>query len=69
MKTPVRFEALGALGLPSRRFVKKALKRVVPLAVGIYFIPYVLAAYFVLGLIDIMQLQPSEINPWPRSCR
>jgi hypothetical protein len=55
MKTPVRFAGPGRLRLPSRRLVKKAFKRVVPLAVGVYFVPYALAAYFALGLIDFLR--------------
>jgi beta-hydroxylase len=52
MKARVKFAGLGPVRLPSRRFVKKALKRVVPLAAAAYLVPYALAAYLVVGLID-----------------
>ena len=35
------------------RVFKKTLKRTVPLALALYFIPWVLAIYIVLGLIDV----------------
>ena len=37
------------------RLVKKAVKRVVPLALAIYFIPWVLAGYAALGLVDVLR--------------
>jgi beta-hydroxylase len=37
------------------RFTKRTLKRVVPLALAIYFIPEFLAFYFVCGLIDVLR--------------
>ncbi len=37
------------------RTLKKVLKRTVPLALALYFIPWVLATYVVLGLIDVMR--------------
>ena len=37
------------------RISKKTLKRTVPLALALYFIPWVLAFYIVLGLIDVMR--------------
>src|SRR5262245_21790495 len=66
MKTLARFAGWGRVRLPSRRFVKKALKRVVPLALGVYFIPYVLAAYFVLGLVDFLRNTGRSLNSFDR---
>jgi beta-hydroxylase len=37
------------------RVAKKVLKRVVPLALAVYFIPWVLAFYVVCGLLDVMR--------------
>ena len=37
------------------RSSKKILKRTIPLALALYFIPWVLAIYMVLGLIDVMR--------------
>jgi hypothetical protein len=40
------------------RIVKKTLKRVVAFALAIYFIPWVLLGYLVLGLIDVRRNTP-----------
>ena len=37
------------------RYAKKTVKRVVPLALAIYFIPKVLAIYFCFGLLDVLR--------------
>ena len=37
----------------SLRTLKKTLKRIVPLALALYFIPWLLLFYFALGLIDV----------------
>jgi beta-hydroxylase len=37
------------------RLVKKAAKRIIPAALAIYFIPYLFAGYFVLGLLDVLR--------------
>ena len=37
------------------RFLKKTVKRVVPLALAIYFIPWVLLAYVCCGVLDVMR--------------
>jgi len=51
--------ASGALGMPARplawRYAKKAFKRIVPLSLGIYFIPKILAVYFCFGLLDVIR--------------
>jgi len=63
-----------ALGNPTRseknkqtlRTAKKVLKRTVPLALAIYFIPWVLATYVVLGLIDVMRNSQRTIRTLDR---
>jgi aspartyl/asparaginyl beta-hydroxylase (cupin superfamily) len=37
------------------RFIKKTCKRVIPLALAVYFIPWVLITYVVFGLLDVMR--------------
>ncbi len=37
------------------RFLKKAFKRVVPLAAAVYFIPWVLLGYVAVGFVDVMR--------------
>src|SRR5262245_60690204 len=37
------------------RLAKKVVKRVIPAALAIYFIPYLFAGYFALGLIDVLR--------------
>lgn len=37
------------------RLFKKTLKRTIPMALALYFIPWVLVFYLVLGLIDVMR--------------
>lgn len=41
----------------TRKLIKRALKRVVPLALGIYFIPKILAFYVCCGLLDVLRNQ------------
>jgi hypothetical protein len=45
------------------RIVKKTLKRVVAFAPAIYFIPWVLLGYLVLGLIDVRRNTPEHGEP------
>jgi beta-hydroxylase len=56
---------LGALSIPTRpqafRFTKKAVKRIVPLALGIYFIPQVVAFYVGCGLLDVLRNQKRNL--------
>lgn len=52
MKSSVRFPRLWPLRLPSRRTVKKGLKRIVPLAAALYLVPYLTAVAFAVGFID-----------------
>lgn len=47
--------ALPARRLRPFRLVKKAAKRIIPAALAIYFIPYLFAGYFALGLMDVMR--------------
>jgi hypothetical protein len=44
------------------RIVRKTLKRVVALALAIYFIPWVLLAYVILGLIDVLRNKPRSLR-------
>jgi len=37
------------------RLVKKVVKRVIPVALAVYFIPYLFAGYFALGLLDVLR--------------
>lgn len=55
MKTTVRPSALRMPRLRTRRGLKKLAKRVVPLALAVYFIPYVLAAFAACGLVDYLR--------------
>ncbi len=48
------------------RIVKKTLKRVVPLALALYFIPWVLAGYVFLGLIDVLRNKPRSLRTLDR---
>ncbi len=48
------------------RILKKSLKRVVPLALALYFIPWVLATYIVLGLIDVSRNSQRTIRTLDR---
>ncbi len=48
------------------RVVKKVAKRVIPLALGIYFIPYVLAVYVGLGLIDFVRNTARKLSSLDR---
>jgi beta-hydroxylase len=61
--------ATGVLAASNRplvwRYAKKTVKRVVPTALAIYFIPKVLAIYFCFGLLDVLrnkQLKLSTID-------
>ena len=48
------------------RIVKKTLKRVVPLALALYFIPWVLAGYVLFGLIDVLRNKPRSLRTFDR---
>lgn len=48
------------------RTLKKVLKRTVPLALAIYFIPWILATYVVLGLIDVSRNSQRTIRTLDR---
>lgn len=37
------------------RLAKKVVKRVIPAALAVYFIPYLFAGYFALGLLDVLR--------------
>ena len=43
------------------RFLKKAFKRIVPLALALYFIPWVLLAYVCCGVLDVIRNQRRTI--------
>jgi len=43
------------------RFTKKALKRIVPLTAGVYFIPKILAFYVCCGLLDVLRNQTRNV--------
>jgi beta-hydroxylase len=62
--------ASGALNIPARplvgRYAKKAAKRIIPLALGIYFIPKILAVYFCFGLLDVLRNKPIRISTLDR---
>jgi hypothetical protein len=62
--------ATGALPMPARplawRYAKKAFKRIVPLAVGVYFIPKIVAIYACFGLIDVLRNRPLRISTLDR---
>jgi len=48
------------------RFTKKAIKRIVPLAAGIYFIPKILAFYVCCGLLDVLRNQKRNVSTLDR---
>lgn len=48
------------------RILKKTLKRVVPLTLALYFIPWVLATYVALGLIDVSRNSQRTIRTLDR---
>ncbi len=48
------------------RTLKKVLKRTVPLALALYFIPWVLATYVVLGLVDVLRNSQRTIRTLDR---
>lgn len=52
--------------LLSFRFVKRAVKRVVPLALGIYFIPQVLVVFVGFGLLDVLRNQRRTVETLDR---
>ena len=62
--------ATGALSMPGRgltwRYAKKALKRIVPLTLGIYFIPKFLAVYFCFGLVDVLRNERPSLSTLDR---
>ena len=53
-------------GQQNIRTLKKTLKRVVPLTLALYFIPWVLATYVVLGLIDVSRNSQRTIRTLDR---
>ena len=53
-------------GSRALRFAKKAIKRIVPLALGLYFIPFALAAYVLLGLFDVLRNRPRTLRTFDR---
>lgn len=62
--------ATGTLQMPARpmaaRYAKKAAKRIIPLALGIYFIPKFIAVYFCFGLIDVLRNRPVRVSTLDR---
>ena len=48
------------------RFVKKLLKRTVPVALAIYFIPWIFCAFVVMGLIDVLRNSPRTLRTTDR---
>ncbi len=48
------------------RILKKTLKRVVPLVLALYFIPWAFATYFLLGLIDVSRNSQRTIRTLDR---
>jgi len=46
---------LSGMRLPSRRGLKRFVKKAAPAALLIYLIPYVMAGYFVCGLLDFLR--------------
>ncbi len=48
------------------RYAKKAAKRVIPLALALYFIPYVFAVYFGLGLLDFLRNKRRTLSTFDR---
>ena len=44
------------------RILKKTLKRTVPIALALYFIPWVLATYIVMGLVDVLRNKPRTLR-------
>ena len=45
---------------PTLRFVRRALKRIIPFALLIWFFPRVLATYFILGALDVRRNRPLQ---------
>ena len=62
--------ATGTLHMPARplawRYAKKAAKRIIPLGVGLYFIPKIVAICFCVGLIDVLRNRPFRISTLDR---
>ncbi len=48
------------------RYAKKAAKRIVPLALALWFIPWAFAAYFGLGLLDFVRNQGRKLSALDR---
>jgi len=57
--------ATGTLQMPARplalRYAKKAAKRIIPTALGLYFIPKFFLIYFCIGLVDVLRNRPFSI--------
>ncbi len=62
--------ASGTLNSPARplirRYAKKAAKRIIPTALGFYFIPKIMAVCFCVGLIDVLRNRPFRISTLDR---
>jgi aspartyl/asparaginyl beta-hydroxylase (cupin superfamily) len=48
------------------RYTKKALERLIPLAVLAYFIPKVVIVYVICGLLDVLRNRPFELSTFLR---
>jgi beta-hydroxylase len=57
---------VGVFRSPAYKFSKKAAKRIVPLALGLYFIPIWLAIYAALGLMDFLRNTRRTWNSFDR---
>jgi hypothetical protein len=53
-------------GSRTLRTVKKAAKRIIPSALAIWFIPYLFAVYFGLGLLDFLRNQNRSVSSFDR---
>lgn len=57
--------ATATLRTPARpiawRYAKKAAKRIIPLGLGLYFIPKILGVYLCFGLLDVLRNRPFRI--------
>ena len=48
------------------RYTKKALERLIPLALMAYFIPKVLIVFVVAGLLDVLRCRPFALSTFGR---
>ncbi|HEX4000587.1 MAG TPA: aspartyl/asparaginyl beta-hydroxylase domain-containing protein [Pirellulales bacterium] len=62
--------ATGTLHMPARpltwRYAKKAAKRIIPLSLGLYFIPKIVGIYLCFGLVDVLRNRPFRISTLDR---